>query len=144
MHRWILGVKKFFLVSGNSPNLTFNFPFSNFRCMAGLSVIQVVQPWGLKNWSSLQQFAILQKCLCSFWHCVGFAKSTCSLRFISTYSLRSMKSTILSFFRHISGGIKHSHALICLPQGFSFGMRFKSDHLISQVVEIQSLKLHSW
>ena len=36
-----------------------------------------------------------------------------------------------------------SGALICLLYVISFGMQFKSDHLIRQVIEIQSLELHS-
>ena len=63
---------------------------------------------------------------------------TCGVRDIdhhtrpSTYSLRSMKSTILDFFRQISGGVKDSHTLIYLPHTISFGMQFKSDNLISR------------
>jgi len=38
---------------------------------------------------------------------------------------------------------KDSHALNCLPHMVSFGIKFKSDHLIRQVIEIQSLELHS-
>ena len=37
---------------------------------------------------------------------------------------------------------KDSHALNCLPHMVSFGKQFKSDHLIRQVIEIQSLELH--
>jgi hypothetical protein len=32
---------------------------------------------------------------------------------------------------------------ICLPHAVSFGMQIKSEHLIRQVVKIQSLELHS-
>ena len=54
-----------------------------------------------------------------------------------------MKSAILGFFRQISGAWKDSNARICLPHMVSFGMQFKSDYLIRQVIEIQSLELHS-
>ena len=37
---------------------------------------------------------------------------------------------------------KDSYALNCLPHIVSFGMQFKFDHLIRQVIEIQSLELH--
>ena len=58
------------------------------------------------------------------------------------YILHPMKSAILGFSDRLVVAWKYSHALICLPHAVSFGMQFKSDHLIRQVVEIQSLELH--
>ena len=58
------------------------------------------------------------------------------------YILHPMKSAILGFSDRLVVAWKDSHALICLPHAVSFGMQFKSDHLIRQVVEIQSLELH--
>jgi len=60
------------------------------------------------------------------------------------YSLRPMKNAILGFFSDILVvAWKDSYALNCLPHIVSFGMQFKFDHLIRQVIEIQSLELHS-
>ena len=46
-----------------------------------------------------------------------------------------------NFFEQISDAMKDT--LICLPHAVSFSIQIKTDHLIRQVVEIQSLRLHS-
>ena len=55
----------------------------------------------------------------------------------------SHEETILDFLDRLVVEWKGSHTLICLPHIVSFGMQLKSNHLIRQVIEIQSLELHS-
>ena len=77
--------------------------------------------------------------------CVNFTTSIVILWPVTFghYSLRPIKSTILDVFRQISGGMKIVSCPYFLSHVVCFGMQFISRHLIRQVIEIQSLKLHS-
>ena len=65
--------------------------------------------------------------------------------YMSSYDLvpPSHEKCNRKFFRKISGGVKR----LLFPHLFAtygyFGMQFKSNHLIRQVIEIQFLELHS-
>ena len=65
--------------------------------------------------------------------------------YMSSYDLvpPSHEECNRKFFRKISGGVKR----LLFPHLFAtygyFGMQFKSNHLIRQVIEIQFLELHS-